>query len=622
MQNFRYDINGLRAIAVMAVVLFHFNPTLLPGGFVGVDVFFVISGFLMTGIIFRGLDNHSFSLSQFYIARANRIIPALSVLCIALLIFGWFIIPPIDYKALGKHVFSSLTFLSNVVYWQESGYFEAASHEKWLLHTWSLSVEWQFYILYPLILVVLSKFLALKNIKVLIVLGCILGGGFSIFATLKWPEPAYYLLPTRAFEMMAGGIAYLYPFKFFQSKKFKWFGLIIIILSCCLISSEDLWPGYLAFFPVLGAFIFIQANDSNCSFSKNFIIQKLGRWSYSIYLWHWPFVVAIYYFSLGAYFSFVFFFVAIFMGAISFYYIERLNFSRKVSSLAEIFKFKPLYFFLFPSFFAYFVYVNNGFVVRYSSVPHIVQLSENRAAAEKFYRDELISGFSNQGEAIDTSALCTLDGGKQTVDSLVHCLTIKLGEGGYLVIGDSHGRDLLHALVRAYPYERFSMLHESGCVPTTFGRCFKLLGQVREQFIKNNMKIKGIIFASLYEDKNATEQFISELKQHKYGSTPIGVIGLGIRLNKSVVEVAINAGTVADSYNLKGTINDTVAMVNEKLSAIPDIKFFDKYAVFCDKSICKINQNIQPYIWDSDHLTDLGINKFSEKLKKSAFLPL
>ena len=117
MQNnsFRQDINGLRAIAVIAVVLFHFNASWMPGGFAGVDVFFVISGFLMTGIIFRGIEQENFSILKFYVARANRIIPALAVLCLVLLVFGWFYLTPLDYKALGKHAASSVAFLSNII---------------------------------------------------------------------------------------------------------------------------------------------------------------------------------------------------------------------------------------------------------------------------------------------------------------------------------------------------------------------------------------------------------------------------------------------------------------------------------------------------------------------------
>ena len=134
----------------MAVMLYHFGVPGFTGGFVGVDIFFVISGFLMTAIIINGLENDRFSLWEFYLARTRRIIPALLVLCVFLLMLGFFWLPSIDFKILGTHAATVLTFVSNVKFWREAGYFDATSHEKWLLHTWSLSVEWQFYILLPL----------------------------------------------------------------------------------------------------------------------------------------------------------------------------------------------------------------------------------------------------------------------------------------------------------------------------------------------------------------------------------------------------------------------------------------------------------------------------------------
>ena len=263
---FRKDINGLRAFAVIAVVLFHFNAAWMPGGFAGVDVFFVISGFLMTGIIFRGIEQENFSILNFYVARANRIIPALALLCLVLIIFGWFYLTPLDYKALGKHAASSVGFFSNFIYWREAGYFDAASHEKWLLHTWSLSVEWQFYIIYPLILVAMRKFLSLKTMKAMLVIGTVLGFIFCVIASYKWPNPSYYLLPTRAWEMMIGGVAYLYPFTLQENRKklVEWTGLALVVGSYFFISADNPWPGYLAIFPVVGSFLIIQAqrNDS------------------------------------------------------------------------------------------------------------------------------------------------------------------------------------------------------------------------------------------------------------------------------------------------------------------------------------------------------------------------
>jgi peptidoglycan/LPS O-acetylase OafA/YrhL len=156
---FRYDINGLRAIAV---VLFHFDENLLSGGFAGVDVFFVLSGYLMTSIIINGFEKNNFNVLHFYAARAKRILPALLILCFTILLFGWFLLTPLDYAVLAKNSAASVSFTSNIVYWLEAGYFDGSSKEKWLLHTWSLSAEWQFYLLYPLFLLVLKKISAAK----------------------------------------------------------------------------------------------------------------------------------------------------------------------------------------------------------------------------------------------------------------------------------------------------------------------------------------------------------------------------------------------------------------------------------------------------------------------------
>ncbi|PMH43441.1 acyltransferase [Vibrio sp. 10N.286.49.C2] len=312
----------------MAVVLFHFNEQWMPGGFIGVDVFFVISGFLMTGIIFRGLEKNNFSILNFYIARANRIIPALVMLCLVLLVFGWFYLTPTDYTELGKHISSSIGFMSNIIYWKESSYFAVSSYEKWLLHTWSLSVECQFYIIYPLVLVAMSKICSLKTMKSIVLIGAIIGFIFSILATYRWPTPAYYLLPTRAWELMFGGVAYLYPLKLKKNKKklVEILGLALIATSFIFISKEELWPGYLSIIPVFGAFLLIQSNQNDSVLTNNSVFQAIGKWSYSIYLWHWPFVVAINYFSLNDSYIYIFIVISIVMGFFSNRYLEVLIF--------------------------------------------------------------------------------------------------------------------------------------------------------------------------------------------------------------------------------------------------------------------------------------------------------
>ncbi|MFW6745505.1 acyltransferase family protein [Acinetobacter pittii] len=293
--NFRYDINGLRAYAVALVVLFHFGVIGFSGGFIGVDIFFVISGFLMTQIIVSGLEKKTFNFLRFYISRANRIIPPLVALCLIIGIIGWFTLTPQELKDYGKHAATSLSFISNIQYFRESGYFNTDSHEKLLLHTWSLSVEWQFYILLPIILFIITLLtknkLALRLIFLVVLLISFL---LSILITKSNPTAAFFLLPTRAWEMMTGGLLFL----FFQNKVFpsykktiiEFFGFFLIFTSVILFSGKTSWPSYNAVLPVLGTFLILLARNNNSILTNNKIVQFLGNTSYSIYLWHWPIV--------------------------------------------------------------------------------------------------------------------------------------------------------------------------------------------------------------------------------------------------------------------------------------------------------------------------------------------
>jgi peptidoglycan/LPS O-acetylase OafA/YrhL len=444
--NFRKDINGLRAIAVIAVVLFHFNPSWVPGGFAGVDVFFVISGFLMTSIIFRGLEQENFSLIKFYIARANRIIPALAVLCLFLLAFGWFFTLDAIYETISKHVTSSLGFFSNVTYWKESGYFEAASHEKWLLHTWSLSTEWQFYIILPITLILMRKFFSLNTTKYIFLLGTLLGFVFCVIATYKWPDPAYYLLPSRAWEMMVGGIAYLYPIKIKEARKriIEWVGLILIIGSYVFITKDNHWPGYLALLPVLGTFLIIQAGQNNSLFTSNIIFQKLGTWSYSIYLWHWPLVVYMYtYIDTSIRNILLLVALSVFLGMLSNIYIER-----KVSGL------KTLVMFILGLGLAIFISFNNGaFDIReksHDSGNIILNTYKN-------YKMDPTDLFRKCNASLQME-----DKGSHSIDDV--CLSEETG--GVFLWGDSHIGALSTGLRHELPSNTpFSQLASSGCAP-------------------------------------------------------------------------------------------------------------------------------------------------------------
>jgi peptidoglycan/LPS O-acetylase OafA/YrhL len=292
---FRNNINSLRAVAVLIVVLYHFGVPGFSGGFVGVDVFFVISGFLMTGILCTALQRNEFSLWKFYASRARRIVPALAVLCAALVIFGFFFLPLGSYRDLIKDIKHSLLFTSNIEYAQSGNYFSDSSQSNWLLHTWSLSVEWQFYLLYPLVLWLANKLFGARGLAwaVLGLAGCsLLASALMTPRDVTW---AFYYLPTRAWEMLAGGLLWLFP-RTLSTRSGQWAevaGLAAIVAAIALFDGQDPWPGYSALLPVGGTLLVILANGDS-PFSRQSVLQWLGRISYSVYLWHWPLVVGLY----------------------------------------------------------------------------------------------------------------------------------------------------------------------------------------------------------------------------------------------------------------------------------------------------------------------------------------
>lgn len=380
---FRYDINGLRAIAVLAVVIFHFNPQWLPGGFAGVDVFFVISGFLMTSIIFSNVEKNSFNLFKFYNARANRIIPVLAAMSAVLLIFGWFYLLPSDYSNLARQIERSSLFISNLIFAKDGGYFDTAENTKWLLHTWSLSVEWQFYIFFPIIIIALKKYLSLNNLKRVVIGLFVASFIYCIYSTYKDSKIAYFMLTTRAWEMLLGGLAFLYPWSL-QSKikqvTIQSFGILLIFAAYFLMSKDTLWPSYMALIPVFGAYLIIVSNYQNNVIINNSIFNYIGKWSYSIYVWHWPLVV------FGAYFVIDHWWIfgiplSILIGFLSYQIIEKINFLR-YSSWKKIYKVKPFYIFLLILFCGYAVKKMDGFPQKlphdYQEKVHLISMPTHR----------------------------------------------------------------------------------------------------------------------------------------------------------------------------------------------------------------------------------------------------
>ncbi|EPM0023811.1 acyltransferase family protein [Citrobacter farmeri] len=327
---FRKDINGLRALAVIGVILFHFDKNWLPGGFAGVDVFFVISGFLMTKIILTGLDSDSFSIWKFYLARAKRIIPALCATCIICLFVGWCILLPKDYAELAANAVSSILFFSNYWYASQTGYFDTSSLDNILLHTWSLSAEWQFYLVYPLALSCIYYFLGGKLTRRAIYIGVIISLGLSIYRTPINPTDSYFTLATRAWEMLAGGLAFTISEAGIikrgsrSSQLCEIVGLMMIASSYLLFKEDTLWPGYNAMLPVLGTLLVIVASRNESIVTSNIAFQLIGKISYSIYLIHWPLIVFSRKINLDIN-PFLYFFLTVVIASVIYFTAEKNN---------------------------------------------------------------------------------------------------------------------------------------------------------------------------------------------------------------------------------------------------------------------------------------------------------
>lgn len=302
---YRADIDGLRALAVIPVILFHMNIPGLSGGFVGVDIFFVISGFLITSIILKEINTDRFSIAKFYERRIRRIFPAFFPVIIFTLVLGYYWLSPTALKGLGDSVIASALFSSNILFWREAGYFDASSLQKPLLHTWSLAVEEQFYLFYPLLLVIIRKFFRGNYAAWLLSLG-VVSFLFSCYAVVHKPSIGFYLLPSRTWELLVGAIVALDILPAIKSKTVRNLigiaGTASMIVSIAIFRESMPFPGYSAAFPVLGAGAIIYVGMHGEHLIKKFFEFKpvvfIGMISYSLYLWHWPIIVFMNYVSL------------------------------------------------------------------------------------------------------------------------------------------------------------------------------------------------------------------------------------------------------------------------------------------------------------------------------------
>jgi peptidoglycan/LPS O-acetylase OafA/YrhL len=436
--NYRLDIDGLRAIAVLAVVFFHYKVPYFTGGFVGVDVFFVISGYLISSNIFKDLANNTFSFLAFYERRIRRIFPALFVmLCIstitALILY--------DYQTLlifGKSLVSTVVFTSNFYFRKNVGYFAISPQQITLLHTWSLSIEEQFYLIFPIVIYFLYKYQASK-INYYIVTGFVLSLGLCvILSEQQHLQFAFYMLPTRAWEFLLGTLLSLRVFpSLYNTKIYHFFSMIgfgLIILAVFIFSSTTIYPSYYVLLPVFGTALLIYSGENyphavlNKFLGLPFFVF-IGKISYSLYLWHWVLYVFYRYVSISVFNGVdisVLIISSFFLSFLSWRFIEQPFYLQKNINFKSVFKIA----FVVSSLFLIIgltIYKTNGLPSRFP---------ENKILKEA-QKDSLWNYMAKQEAVIkahpDTAITYTILGNKSKIPQLA-------------IWGDSHARALVGGL--------------------------------------------------------------------------------------------------------------------------------------------------------------------------------
>lgn len=330
---YRPDIDGLRALAILAVLIFHIHPTWLPGGFVGVDVFFVISGFLITSIIYRDMEAGSFSLVRFYERRIRRIVPALFFMFACSFLMGYFLLLPDDFSAFSDSLIHAVASISNLYLLHvDHEYFSDATTVVPLMHTWSLGVEEQFYLFFPFLLLGASRyFKSWKKVYFLLIGVLLLSLGAACFYVFLKPEKAFYLLPLRAWEMLVGSLLALVEVRRMKpmiGNVLGIIGLLLVMGSMVLFNGSTPFPGAAALAPCVGAALLILAGrNTEAWITKLFSLRPIvwiGLISYSVYLWHWPIIAfAKYRVSYNESHAVFLLLLSLILGALSWRFIER-----------------------------------------------------------------------------------------------------------------------------------------------------------------------------------------------------------------------------------------------------------------------------------------------------------
>lgn len=608
---FRTDINFLRAFSVLIVMLFHFNIPGFEGGFIGVDVFFVISGFLMTSIILKDIDNNSYSLKEFYAKRIKRLVPALLLLLFFILIVSVFLLTELERRTTVRSVFFSDLFLSNILYWKLEDYFNSTTNL--LLHTWSLGVEWQFYVIYPLIFLFSIRFFK-KNITIFWLINSVLTlGSLLLMLFIDDVNFKFFMLPSRYWELSIGGFAYLLSTKIKVSKEIS-FGVFILSITVLLLStvfiSEHLsWPSNYTIIPVVST-VAILVTHPILSFFNSKIINFLGNISYSLYLWHWPLFVLFVYFGLTSYNISIYFLIiiSIVLASISYYYIEK---NQKLTNL----QFNVLAAIII-CFFSGLLYFQPEAVSKYSIY-----------STKTFKVGDFAGFYKRSGEQEKQYNPCNCFITKSDIKKeafIENCLKFSDTKMNILLVGDSHAAQFSSSL---RSISNINLLEASigNTLPifNSNGRSgFKEFNHyIFEEFILQNKKRIDLVLLSAHwlmrVDKNINyteDQLLKEIQNtisiFEKNEINYMIIGQTEKYYHTYPKVLVFKNLGNEKANILHQLNESFALKLKKI--VPENRFID---VYNSKLIDHYDEiNGIPYMFDDNHLTKYGADQIVNKI--------
>lgn len=614
--DFRYDIAFLRAIAIVSVVFYHLGLPYFKDGYIGVDIFFVLSGYLMTKIILQRMAQGTFRLIDFYRRRLIRILPALLVLIIFFFILLYFVLGVKLYD-FSRFALSSSIFVSNIYYYLSSGYFQPASQLNFLLHTWSLSIELQFYVLYPLLLMGLRQ---LTNNHERYAAYFLYGLGLlslcCMFYYAQRDQPfTFYMFHTRAWELLAGGIVFLHEKscrRLFSQRVRNRIALLSIVLL--LVSVTGVmgmrsfgWPSIFTLVPVIatGLLIAVQSDLRLFRFSG---VKFVADISYSWYLWHWPLIVLGTYFSLSRQWPYL---VAVLilsfvLGALSYRFIEKSKFLRTPKWLLTTAVLVIATTFMGTQFPLHKLFTNpqEANLVAF----HYRYPRELAAAQYGFGETHLLS--RSRFEDFDTTRLFQFSDTRPN----------------YLLLGDCHAGMFAHTLQQLARANNVNLLQATGDdvfpapdVKPIYVGPTALMHYMYEHYLpENHHRIDKVILSANYAGygKSEVEGYLDSIEAY-FTKLDIPVVYIG-QTESYTVEYP-----VVETLHLKFGINPTNYLQTYRTGAnnyLKTSKIADRYIdVYCHPSLSSTN-GVESYMYDADHFSIYGTEQYRDILQEKIFL--